>query len=169
VRVAADDVGAGNAGLRLLSQFQFDVVKIDLSLVQGGTGTGLGSGQMLSVLGSLVQMADRLGAMTIAEGVETPDQLRTIRELGITAGQGYLLGRPGPEHVLTQVDVDGLAQREEPPDPQKPERRKPESIGARTNATLPGLLEALADDLPLADVQAVDKAPRRSVSRTFSA
>jgi diguanylate cyclase (GGDEF)-like protein len=38
VRVAADDVGAGNAGLRLLSQFQFDVVKIDLSLVQGGSG-----------------------------------------------------------------------------------------------------------------------------------
>ena len=40
VRVAADDVGAGNAGLRLLSQFRFDAVKIDLSLVQGGAEPG---------------------------------------------------------------------------------------------------------------------------------
>ena len=36
IRIAADDVGAGNAGLRLLSQLRFDIVKIDLSLVQGG-------------------------------------------------------------------------------------------------------------------------------------
>jgi diguanylate cyclase (GGDEF)-like protein len=109
VRVAADDVGAGNAGLRLLSQFQFDVVKIDLSLVQGGSGAGGTADQTLSVLGSLVQMADRLGAMTIAEGVETADQLRTIRDLGIVAGQGYLLGRPGPTHDLTWIDLEALA------------------------------------------------------------
>ena len=52
VRIAADDVGAGNAGLRLLSQFRFDVVKIDLSLVQRG---GNDSGQ--SVLRSIVEVA----------------------------------------------------------------------------------------------------------------
>ena len=56
VRVAADDVGAGNAGLRLLSQFRFDVVKIDLSLVQRA-----GDDQTHSVLRSIVEMADRLG------------------------------------------------------------------------------------------------------------
>ncbi len=122
VRVAADDVGAGNAGLRLLSQFQFDVVKIDLSLVQGGSRRGIG-GQTRSVLTSLVQMADRLGAMTIAEGVETPDQLRMIRALGIAAGQGYLLGRPLPDHDLAWVDLEALANREEIPDPQLPGRR----------------------------------------------
>src|SRR6266571_1432952 len=72
VRVAADDVGAGNAGLRLLSQFRFDVVKIDLSLVQGAR-----QDQTLSILTSLVQMADRWGALTIAEGVETSAQLKT--------------------------------------------------------------------------------------------
>ena len=90
VRVAADDVGAGNAGLRLLSQFQFDVVKIDLSLVQRA-----GDDKTHSVLRSIVEMANRLGATTIAEGVETSGQLRTARRLGINAGQGYLLGRPG--------------------------------------------------------------------------
>ncbi|MEO5919347.1 MAG: bifunctional diguanylate cyclase/phosphodiesterase, partial [Candidatus Limnocylindrales bacterium] len=89
VRVAADDVGAGNAGLRLLSQFRFDVVKIDLSLVQGGAKAD----QTMSVLTSLVELAGRWGALTIAEGVETAAQLRMIRQLDVDAGQGYLLGR----------------------------------------------------------------------------
>ncbi|HEX5590802.1 MAG TPA: EAL domain-containing protein [Candidatus Limnocylindrales bacterium] len=105
VRVAADDVGAGNAGLRLLSQFRFDVVKIDLSLVQGGASQG----QTLSVLTSLVQLARRWGALTIAEGVETAAQLQMIRQLEVDAGQGYLLGRPGAVLDATFVDLDGLA------------------------------------------------------------
>jgi diguanylate cyclase (GGDEF)-like protein len=110
VRVAADDVGAGNAGLRLLSQFQFDVVKIDLSLVQRA-----GDDKTHSVLRSIVEMADRLGATTIAEGVETSGQLRTARRLGITAGQGYLLGRPGPDRDLPWVDIGALEQRDDVP------------------------------------------------------
>lgn len=112
VRVAADDVGAGNAGLRLLSQFRFDVVKIDLSLVQRA-----GDDKTHSVLRSIVEMADRLGATTIAEGVETSGQLRTARRLRITAGQGYLLGRPGPDLDLPWVDVPALEQRDEVPIP----------------------------------------------------
>jgi diguanylate cyclase (GGDEF)-like protein len=108
VRVAADDVGAGNAGLRLLSQFQFDVVKIDLSLVQRG-----GDDKTNSVLRSIVEMADRLGARTVAEGVETSAQLRTARRLGINAGQGYLLGRPGPDRDLPWVDIAALEQRDD--------------------------------------------------------
>ncbi|MBA3877350.1 MAG: hypothetical protein C0498_10495 [Anaerolinea sp.] len=105
VRVAADDVGAGNAGLRLLSQFRFDVVKIDLSLVQGGAGQD----QTLSVLTSLVHLARRWGALTIAEGVETAEQLNMIRQLEIDAGQGYLLGRPGAILDVDRIDLDALA------------------------------------------------------------
>jgi EAL domain-containing protein (putative c-di-GMP-specific phosphodiesterase class I) len=108
VRLAADDVGAGNAGLRLLSQFRFDVVKIDLSLVQRA-----GDDRTHSVLRSIVELAQRMGATTIAEGVETSAQLRTARRLGITAGQGYLLGRPGPERDVTWVDITALEQRED--------------------------------------------------------
>ncbi len=145
VRVAADDVGAGNAGLRLLSQFQFDVVKIDLSLVQGGTRIGSGFDPTRSVLGSLVQMANRLGALTIAEGVETPDQLRTIRELGISAGQGYLLGRPTPELDAAFVDLEAIASREEPPDPQSPYRRGTDPL--RDDSRLPGDDAIRGDDL----------------------
>jgi diguanylate cyclase (GGDEF)-like protein len=107
-RVAADDVGAGNAGLRLLSQFSFDVVKIDLSLVQRA-----GDDRTHSVLRSIVEVASRMGATTIAEGVETSSQLRTARRLGITAGQGYLLGRPGADRDLTWVDIAALEQRDD--------------------------------------------------------
>jgi EAL domain-containing protein (putative c-di-GMP-specific phosphodiesterase class I) len=108
VRIAADDVGAGNAGLRLLSQFRFDVVKIDLSLVQRG-----GDDQGSSVLQSIVEVAERMDASTTAEGIETSGQLRTARRLGITNGQGYLLGRPGPERDLTWVDIAALEVRDD--------------------------------------------------------
>ena len=105
VRIAADDVGAGNAGLRLLSQLRFDIVKIDLSLVQEGTQRD----SSRNVLRSLKDLADRQGAVAIAEGLETAEQLRALRELGIAAGQGYLLGRPGRNVALAQVDIEALA------------------------------------------------------------
>jgi diguanylate cyclase (GGDEF)-like protein len=100
-RVAADDVGAGNAGLRLLSQIQFDIVKLDLSLVQEGALYETS----LAVVGSLQELARRWGAWVIAEGIETPEQLRVVRELEIGAGQGYLLGRPGSAEDLRTIDT----------------------------------------------------------------
>ncbi len=105
VRIAADDVGAGNAGLRLLSQFRFDIVKIDLSLVQEGAERD----SSRAVLRSLRDLASRWGASVIAEGLETAGQLRTVRELGMTAGQGYLLARPMHQPVMTQIDLTALA------------------------------------------------------------
>lgn len=103
-RLAADDVGAGNAGLRLLSEIHFDTLKIDLSLVQGGVLHDPSHG----VLRALQELAARWGATTVAEGVESDEQLRVIRELGIVAGQGYLLGRPAPELRATRIDLDAL-------------------------------------------------------------
>jgi diguanylate cyclase (GGDEF)-like protein len=165
VRVAADDVGAGNAGLRLLSQFQFDVVKIDLSLVQGGSRSGAATDQTLSVLGSLVQMADRLGALTIAEGVETPEQLRMIRDLGITAGQGYLLGRPGPQHETARVDLEALANREDEPDPQAPFR--PGADPLRTSTARPGA--RAPDRVPVIDLDGGPSEPSAAGSELAAA
>jgi len=92
IRFAADDIGAGNAGLRLLSEIRFDVFKVDLSLVQRSASEG----QSSAVLGSVVELAARTGALVIAEGIEQERQLAPLRALGITVGQGYLLGRPGP-------------------------------------------------------------------------
>jgi diguanylate cyclase (GGDEF)-like protein len=104
LRIAADDVGAGNAGLRLLSQMRFDIVKIDLSLVQEGAERDTSR----AVLRSLLELAARWQASVIAEGLETASQLRVVHDLGVSAGQGYLLGRPMPEPVLLHVDVASI-------------------------------------------------------------
>ena len=106
MRIAADDVGAGNAGLRLLSELSFEIVKVDLSLVQAGSEHD--SSQ--AVLRALVELAREWRASIVAEGVETAEQLAIIRSLGITAGQGYLLGRPGSSPEGRGVDLDRLGQ-----------------------------------------------------------
>jgi len=104
IRLAADDIGAGNAGLRLLSQLRFDIVKIDLSLVQGGAIRDAS----LEVVRTLRDLADRWGALVIAEGIETPNQLDLVRSLGINAGQGYLLGRPTDRPSSEPLDLESL-------------------------------------------------------------
>ena len=92
IRFAADDIGAGNAGLRLLAEIRFDILKVDLSVVQRSASEGPSS----AVLSSVVELAARTGALVVAEGIEDEGQLAALRALGITAGQGYHLGRPGP-------------------------------------------------------------------------
>ena len=91
IRFAADDIGAGNAGLRLLAEIRFDILKVDLTLVQRSASEG----QSSAVLGSVVELAARTGALVVAEGIEHESQLAALSALGITAGQGYHLGRPG--------------------------------------------------------------------------
>jgi diguanylate cyclase (GGDEF)-like protein len=104
IRIAADDVGAGNAGLRLLSEITFDLVKIDLSLVQSGV---LRQSSM-AVLRGLRELAVRSSATVVAEGIETAHQLEVVRDLGLTAGQGYLLGRPARAMITEPVNIDDL-------------------------------------------------------------
>ncbi len=104
MRLAADDVGAGNAGLRLLSEIQFDIVKVDLSLVQGG----ILHDPSYAVLRALQELAARWHATIVAEGVETSDQLAAVRSIGITAGQGYLLGRPTRDRRVQPIDIESL-------------------------------------------------------------
>lgn len=104
LRLAADDVGAGNAGLRLLSQVSFDIVKVDLALVQSGVRRM----SARAVLESLRDFTVSQNARMIAEGVETSRQLQVLREMGIGAAQGFLLGRPDASVAMTHVDVRQL-------------------------------------------------------------
>ncbi len=104
LRLAADDVGAGNSGLRLLSQVHFDIVKIDLALVQSGVNRQ----SARAVLESLRDLALSQDTRMIAEGVETARQLQVIREMQIGAAQGFLLGRPDVSVEKTYVDVQQL-------------------------------------------------------------
>lgn len=104
VRVAADDVGADNAGFRLLSHVRFDIVKIDLSRVHLSEQHE-GS---LAVLRSLRDLVASQNSAVVAEGVETAAQLRTIRGLSIYAAQGYLLGRPAASTAVSFVELGRL-------------------------------------------------------------
>ena len=81
----------GNAGLRLLSEISFDILKVDLRLVQRSASEG----QSSAVLGSVVELAARMGALVVAEGIEHESQLAQLRALGIKAGQATTSGGPG--------------------------------------------------------------------------
>lgn len=108
-RIAADDVGAGNAGLRLLSEIEFDVVKVDLSLVQGGVLRD----SALSVLRAIQDVAARQSATVVAEGIETVEQLAAVRKLGIATGQGFLLAPPAWPASADQIDLASLMESHE--------------------------------------------------------
>ena len=101
VRIAVDDVGAGNAGLRLLTEIEWDVMKVDLSLVRAGAKDGASE----AVLRALVDLARSRGRTVVAEGIETADQLEAVLELRFDAGQGYLFARPAPNLATASVDL----------------------------------------------------------------
>ena len=104
VRVAIDDVGAGNAGLRLLSELDFDILKIDLSLVRASATHGASE----AVLRALGTLARNRGHSIVAEGIETADHLESVLELRYDAGQGYLFGRAEPTLVRPTIDLFAL-------------------------------------------------------------
>ncbi len=93
LRLAVDDVGAGYASLHHIVELRPDFVKVDTSLVQG-----VAQDRLLRVtVGSLVNLALDLGATTVAEGIESAEDLTALRDLGVDAAQGYLLGRPSTD------------------------------------------------------------------------
>ncbi len=87
---AIDDFGAGYAGLNLLADFQPDLLKIDMALVRGVDRHPVRQ----AIVRSIVGLCHDLGVQALAEGVETDDELHTLRGLGIDLFQGYLLARP---------------------------------------------------------------------------
>ncbi|MFE2752752.1 putative bifunctional diguanylate cyclase/phosphodiesterase [Actinosynnema sp. NPDC059335] len=95
VRVALDDFGTGYSSLSYLQRYPFDVVKIDRSFTAALSDTGRTAG----VVRCIIDLADVLGAHTVAEGIETQAQADWLRNAGCAYAQGYLFGRPAlPEH-----------------------------------------------------------------------
>jgi len=128
IRIAADDVGAGNAGLRLLSELQFDVIKVDLGLVQRSATSAASS----AVIESVVGLAARTGALVVGEGVEETAQLAKLGALGVNAAQGYLLGRPEPmpEVVPSEATAVPHISTVDVPDAHGGEDESPSSMNA---------------------------------------
>ncbi len=105
VRVALDDFGIGYSSLGYLRDFRFDRIKIDQSFVRGTAGDAVGRA-IVRVVASLGQS---LGMATVAEGVETEEQMARVTSDGCTDVQGYLISRPMPPKL-----IDGfLASRNE--------------------------------------------------------
>jgi EAL domain-containing protein (putative c-di-GMP-specific phosphodiesterase class I) len=88
-RVALDDVGAGWSSLSLLAAVRPDVVKLDKRLVQELPDDGA-----RTVLKAVTDLAHQLGAVVVAEGVETERIADEVTALGADLGQGWLFGRP---------------------------------------------------------------------------
>lgn len=92
VRIAIDDAGAGFASFRHILELRPHFVKIDRAIVGGIDGDP----SRQALVAGMRHFAVTTGCALIAEGIETDSELRALRELGISLGQGYLLGRPSP-------------------------------------------------------------------------
>jgi diguanylate cyclase (GGDEF)-like protein/PAS domain S-box-containing protein len=99
VRIAMDDFGTGYSSLSYLQSFPFDKIKIDRSFVRD-IAEGVGS---LNIVRAVAAMANGLGMATTAEGVETREQLETVRAEGCTEMQGFLFSKPLPADELGRL------------------------------------------------------------------
>lgn len=90
IRIAVDDAGTGYSGLEQLIQLRPHLIKIDHALTGGIDRDPVRCALAMGI----ARLADAINASVIAEGIETPQERDTIAMIGITFGQGYLLGKP---------------------------------------------------------------------------
>jgi diguanylate cyclase (GGDEF)-like protein len=122
-RLAIDDFGTGYASLSQLSRIPFDMLKIDQSFV-----AALAPGSRAeSLINGIVDLSRRLKVAVIAEGIEEADQLRRLRELGCTMGQGFHIAYPMPADELAAYIKDGARPAEQAAEPgaRRPAMRSP--------------------------------------------
>lgn len=99
VRIAVDDFGVGQASLAYLTDLPVSILKIDRSFVNRMDHSDRHS----AVVAAILDLSERLGMVSVAEGVEEEDTLQRLTALGCDEIQGYLLARPMPAG-----EIDGL-------------------------------------------------------------
>jgi diguanylate cyclase (GGDEF)-like protein/excisionase family DNA binding protein len=104
VQLMLDDFGTGYSSLNHVKRFPISAIKVDRSFV-AGVAEEAGDRHILR---AIVSMAAALDVSVIAEGVESAEQARWLRHLGIGLAQGYALGRPAPAVVVEALLRDGL-------------------------------------------------------------
>jgi diguanylate cyclase (GGDEF)-like protein len=110
IKLSLDDFGTGYSTLGYLHRFPVDYLKIDKSFVQT---VGLG-GENARIVETIVSMAEHIGMMVVAEGVETEEQLEFLRQINCGYAQGFYFSHP--------IDLEGVYQLlDQNPDWKKPE------------------------------------------------
>jgi diguanylate cyclase (GGDEF)-like protein/PAS domain S-box-containing protein len=92
VRLAIDDFGTGYSSLAYLQRFPLDVLKVDKAFVDGVAH----GPEEAALAAAIVRLGHSLHLLTVAEGVEQPEQVAHLRRLGCHEAQGYLFARPLP-------------------------------------------------------------------------
>lgn len=90
--LAVDDVGAGYSSFRHVLRLRPEAIKMDMSITRGVEHDPA----RMELVRALVRMAHQLGALLVAEGVETRAELDALLAVGVAAAQGFYLARPGP-------------------------------------------------------------------------
>ncbi|MBA6350471.1 bifunctional diguanylate cyclase/phosphodiesterase [Colwellia sp. BRX9-1] len=96
IKVSIDDFGTGYSSLAYLRKLPIDKIKIDRSFIEEVASND----SDLTIVKSMVELSHGLGKRVLAEGVETEEQLRVLRNIGCDAVQGYYISKPIPEEAL---------------------------------------------------------------------
>jgi len=89
-RFAIDDAGSGYSGLETILQLRPEYIKVATSIVRNVHEDAI----KREVLASLLSLGRQIGASLVAEGIESEEELRSLSEVGLPYGQGFLFGRP---------------------------------------------------------------------------
>ncbi|MDE3031457.1 MAG: EAL domain-containing protein, partial [Acidobacteriota bacterium] len=103
VEVALDDFGTGFASMTELKNLPVNVLKLDLSFVQGITHDIYDR----AIVESIIRLGNALSLKVVAEGIETTDIADKLVDLGCQRGQGYLISRPVPPRELENILRNG--------------------------------------------------------------
>lgn len=101
--ISIDDFGTGYSSLAYLMQFPISTLKIDKSFIRNLSVEP----KALCIAKAIVSMAHSIGIKTVAEGVETREQLEFLRDMGCDQIQGYIFSRPLPENEMANLITSG--------------------------------------------------------------
>ena len=102
-KVAVDDFGTGYSSLAYLKRLPIDIIKVDMTFTQGMVKSNVDRSIVMAVIG----LSKSLGLKSLAEGVETREQVNILRELGCDLAQGYLFGKP-----MKEEEAEALIRKE---------------------------------------------------------
>jgi EAL domain-containing protein (putative c-di-GMP-specific phosphodiesterase class I) len=99
VQLAIDDFGTGYSSLSRLRYMPVDVLKIDRTFIREVDRDD----QSASMVSAIIALANNLGMITLAEGIETEEEWRFLADRGCPFGQGYFFSRPVPPDQITSM------------------------------------------------------------------